>query len=371
MVSIEDVATRAGVSVATVSRALRGLSNVAPATRRRVEAAARELDYVPSPSASRLAAGRTTTVGVVLPSLGTWYHGQVLAAVHATASQQAHDVLALVVDDVNARERFLRDLPFRKRVDSLLIVDVPFSDDELDGLRATGVAVVVTGTATDAAASVGIDDRAAGHEVIEHLLSLGHRDVACIEGSISEPFRFSGPNGRRRGVADALALAGIEPRPERRVVADWTAEGGATAMGELLDAAATPPTAVFAFSDDMAIGAIGELRRHDLAVPGDVSVMGFDDHELGVHLGLTTVHQPVRSIGVRATERLLDEVRNGRRTTSHEVLPTRLVVRSTTSSPRADGDSTGGDSGDGDSGDGTAHDSDHPHLHGGDAAVTG
>lgn len=347
------------MSVATVSRALRGLTNVAPATRRRVEAAARELDYVPSPSASRLAAGRTTVVGVVLPSLGTWYHGQVLAAVHDTASRHAHDVLAIVIADPNDRDRFLRDLPFRKRVDSLLIVDVPFGGDELDRLRATGVAVVVTGAASEAAASVGIDDRAAGHEAIEHLLSLGHRDIACIEGSISEPFRFSGPNGRSRGVADALALAGIEAPPERRVVADWTADGGARAMGELLEAATTPPTAVFAFSDDMAFGALGELRRRDLAVPRDVSVMGFDDHSLGTHLGLTTVQQPVRSIGVRATERLLDEVRNGRRTTSHEVLPTRLVVRSTTAAPST-----------ADSGHGARERTRPTHLHGEGPAVT-
>lgn len=274
------------------------------------------------------------TVGVVLPSLGSWYHGQILAAVHRTASLADHDVLALVVEDVNERDRFLRNLPFRKRVDSLLVVDVPFTDDELDRLRSADVAVVLTGTPSDHAASIGIDDRAAAHEAIEHLLDLGHREIACIEGSVNEPFRFAGPNGRRRGVRDALAAAGIELPEHRRVVSDWTAGGGAAAMARLLEADAPAPTAVFAFSDDMAIGAIGELRRRGVAVPDEVSVIGFDDHAMSRHIGLTTIHQPVDAVGERATERLLDEVRNGRGTTSHEVLPTRLVERRSTAAPR-------------------------------------
>lgn len=335
VVSIEDVARRAGVSVATVSRALRGLPNVADATRLRVEAAARDLDYVSSPSAARLAAGRTGVLGLVLPGLGNWYQARVMAKVHEVWNAASHDLLAIVVDDHSERDRFVRDLPFRKRVDGLLIVDVPFAEDEFARLAGACPALVTTGARSAGLASVAVDDRGGAHALVQHLVALGHRDIALLTGSINEPFRFSGPTERAAGVTEALDAAGIHvPSAWNRTV-DWTSSDAVVQMQRVLAASGTPPTAVLCFSDDIAVGAISALRAGGLRVPEDVSVTGFDDQELAGHLGLTTVHQPVDSLARHAAELVVARVTDPDAEPSHEVLPTRLVVRGSTAAPRA------------------------------------
>ena len=334
MVSIEDVAQRAGVSVATVSRALRGLPNVATETRLRVEAAARDLDYVSDPSAARLAAGRTRTLGIVVPSLGSWYVARIMAAVHHVWSHAGHDLLAIVLEDHSARDRFLRDLPFRKRVDGLLLMDVPFSEDEYERLVGTDVAVVTAGARSERIPSVGIDDRGAARALVEHLLNLGHRDVALLGGSLNEPFRWAGPTDRMAGVTDALDAAGITLPEHRSVITDWTSRSAATGMEALLDVEEPPPTAVVCFSDEIAIAAMGVLRRMGIDVPREVSVVGFDDHDLAEHVGLTTVHQPVDTLGRRAANLLLRRLADAEDRTRHEILPTRLVIRESTAAPR-------------------------------------
>lgn len=333
MARIEDVAQRAGVSVATVSRALRGLPNVADTTRRRVEAAARDLDYVSDPSASRLAAGRTHTLGIVLPHLGTWYSSRLMAAVHDVWHAEGFDLFAIVLRSHAGRARFLRQLPFRKRVDGLLLMDLPFSEDEEQRLLSTGVAVVTAGPASPCTPSVGIDNRAAAHVLVEHLVELGHRDIALLEADLEQPFHWAGPTDRLGGVEEALAAAGIEVPPHRRASTDWSPASGAAGTEQLLEH--DPPTAVLCFSDELAIAAMGVLERRGLTVPWDVSVVGFDDHLLAPHVGLTTIHQPVDTLGRRAAGLLVDQLRAEEQAPPRrEILPTRLVVRGSTAAPR-------------------------------------
>lgn len=334
MVSIEDVAQRAGVSVATVSRALRGLPNVAPQTRLRVEEAARDLDYVSDPSAARLAAGRTHTLGIVVPGLGSWFVSRLMAAVHDVWSDAGYDLLAIVIDDRASRDRFLRDLPFRKRVDGLLLVDVPFAEDEYARFLGTGVAVVTAGNRAVRVPSVGIDDRGAARALVEHVLQLGHRDLALLEGTVNEPFQWAGPTERMAGVIDALRAADLELPDERAVITDWTPSDAASAMTQMVEGPLGPPTAVICFSDEIAIGALGALRRAGLQVPRDVSVVGFDDHDLAEHVGLTTIHQPIDTLGRRAAQLLLRRLADVDDRARHEILPTRMVVRDSTAAPR-------------------------------------
>lgn len=334
VVSIEDVAQRAGVSVATVSRALRGLPNVATETRLRVEAAARALDYVSHPSAARLAAGRTHTLGMVVPSLGSWFGARMMAAVHHVWSAAGYDLLATVISDHSDRDRFLRDLPFRKRVDGLLLMDVPFSEDEYGRLLETDVAVVTTGARSVRVPSVGIDDRGAARTVVEHLVQLGHRDLALLTGSVNDPFHWTGPTDRMAGVTDALDAERVDVPDHRQVTTDWTGRDGAAAMQRVLDATDAPPTGVVCFSDEIAIAAMGVLERAGLVVPRDVSVVGFDDHDLAEHVGLTTIHQPVDTLGRRTAALLLRRLADANDKTRHEILPTRLVVRDSTAAPR-------------------------------------
>lgn len=183
---------------------------------------------------------------------------------------------------------------------------------------------------------VGIDDRAGAESAVRHLVNLGHRRIGTISGA-SGPLHWTTPVERRRAYLDVLAEAGIEHDPALEADGDYTLEGGERAMTELL-AASRPPTAVFAQSDEMAMGALRALRRHRLKVPDDVSVVGFDDHELADVIGLTTVAQPVAGQGAEAARLLLRQLDEPHAEhPGHVQMPIHLVLRETTAPPRPRG----------------------------------
>ena len=333
--SIGDVAARAGVSVATVSRALRGLPNVAPSTRNRVLAAAHELDYVADPHASRLAAGKTRTVGMVVPMFTQWFFTQVVSGAEGVLTASGYDILLYSVSGAEAQRRFLASLPFRKRVDGLIVVDLPLSPAEQQALGAGGTPVVLVGGTSAVFPTVRIDNVAAGMAATRHLVNLGHEHVAMISNLPDDPLHFTAPLERRRGYQCVLRQLGLAPRPDFDVPGNFSLAGGAEAMAQLL-AAHPAPTAVFAQSDEMAIGALRTVRHSGLRVPEDISIVGFDDHDMAEYLGLTTIGQPVVQLGEAAAELLLRATADDDGTPPTEVvLPTKLRVRSTTGPPRA------------------------------------
>lgn len=329
--SIADVARLSGVSMATVSRALRGLPNVSPPTRDRVLAAAEQLHYVADPSASRLARQRTSTIGLVVPMLGGWYHGELFRAVEHAAGEAGYDLLPFVTGSGERLQRFVRELPFRKRVDGVAVADVPADGDSARRLTEGDVPVVTCGTSLPGASSVRIDDRAAAADATAHLVALGHTDLAVIGVQGAAQPDFAVPIQRLRGVRDALAAAGLE-LPDHRIMhgGGYRADDGAVAMRAILDDDAGAPTAVVAFSDEMAIGAVHAARAAGLGVPDDLSVIGFDDHDVSRFVGLTTVRQDVPAIGARLTALLVDRLVDPQAPAAHEVAETRLVVRQTT-----------------------------------------
>lgn len=330
MPTITDVAERAGVSVATVSRALRGLPNVSPATRDRVRRAADELAYVVDPSASRLAAGRTSTVGLVLPRLGQWYYSQLLARVDVILREAALDVLPMPLSSVEVQQRFLHELPFRKRVDALIVVDIPMTESQLDRLSETNVAVVTVGVASDRFSSFTIDNAHGTRQATDHLVGLGHRRIGIMGGGVAA-FEFTNMADRLRGYEESLQHRGIVVDPFLHVPAAVNLRGGAQSMQDLLQRA-DRPTAVVAMSDEMAIGAIQSARQFGARVPEDLSVVGFDDHEVSEFIGLTTVRQDVAAQGEWAARWVLDRLAH-RSHLVHEVQRPELIVRSTTARP--------------------------------------
>jgi LacI family transcriptional regulator, repressor for deo operon, udp, cdd, tsx, nupC, and nupG len=333
--TIDDVAKAAGVSVATVSRALRGLPNVAPSTRDRVLAAAGELQYVAHPQASRLAARRSLTVGLVVPMLGQWYYAQLFSGVEAELAAAGYDVLPYTLAGAQGIDDFLEQLPFRKRVDGLIVVDAPLAEAELERLVAGGLPALTVGYRRPGVSSLTVDNVGASRIAVGHLTGLGHRRVAMIGGIEDDPFHFSVPVDRRRGYLDALAAVGLAAEPRLIVPGNFSLEGGVDAMHRLLHLD-DPPTAVFACSDEMAIGAMQVARDAGLDVPGDLSVVGFDDHDVSEYLGLTTVRQDVVDLGERAASALLAQLapEGSPPGEQHEVQPTRLVVRRSTAPPR-------------------------------------
>lgn len=329
-VSIEDVARRAGVSIATVSRALRGLPDVAAATRDRVLEAAAELDYVASPFAARLASGRTATVGVVVPFVNRWFFAEVIDGVEAALRKSGFDLLLYNLGDEQGRTRFFDVMPIRKRVDAVLIASLVLDDAEFDALGALSCPVGLLGLERPGFLSTRIDDVAGARTAVRHLLALGHRRIGLIGGDTDDPMRFTPPLRRRDGYRDALREAGVELDPDLEVLGYFTIDGGGEAADRLL-AISDRPTALFAESDEMAYGAMRAARRAGLRVPEDVAIIGFDDHVTAELMNLSTIRQPVAEQAVDITTRLLSTIAAHDDCAAAEVvLPTELVVRAST-----------------------------------------
>lgn len=333
--SISDVAELAGVSVATVSRAIRGLPNVSPATRTRVHEAAAELQYVAHPHASRLAAGRTMTVGMAVPMLTQWFLNQVVAGAEGVLAANGYDVLLYGVPDEQTLRRFVDDLPLSKRVDGLIAVDLPMPNEDFRRLCSRGP-VTTVGVSSPFAPSAVINNEEAAATATRHLVNLGHRRIGLICHLPSQALAYMAPVQRRKGYERVLTDSGIPLDEELIVPGNFALQGGAEAMARLLTVA-NPPTAVFAQSDEMAIGALKTVRDAGLQVPGDISIVGFDDHDMAAYMDLTTVAQPAMGQGETAATLLLEQMRSGsdEATATKVVLPTQLIVRSTTGPHRS------------------------------------
>ncbi|GIU93507.1 MAG: LacI family transcriptional regulator [Acidimicrobiia bacterium] len=331
-VNIEDVARASGVSVATVSRALRGLPNVSPATRRRVMEVASHMGYRPDPNAARLAAGKTATVGLCVTAIPIWYTGQVSAGAEAVLTVAGYDLVLIVVADRQTRRRTLGEAAgLAKRVDGLLMVDIVPTADERVGLQRAGLPWVMVGAADPSTPSVVVDNMGGAAQAARHLLELGHRRIGLISGGRAA-FENSTPRERRDGFVEALAEAGVRFDPRLERPGNFSALGGYEAMMALLESS-DRPSAVFAMSDEMAIGAARAAAERGLKVPDDLSVVGFDDHELAFAFGLTTIRQPATELGSEGARRLLGLL-DGGPGDGRIVLPTELVVRESTGPPR-------------------------------------
>ena len=333
--NIVDVAERAGVSPATVSRSLRGLAKVAPETRQRVLDAARDLSYVASLGASGPAAGSRPSVAVIVPFITRWFFSTVTAGAVDFLRIHGYDVLLYHLGSADIRDHFFERMPLDSRVDGILTLSMPLTEEHTLALRALDLPMVSVGTTVPGSPSVGIDEAAAARGAVNHLLHLKHERIGFIAGEADDPrFDFVSSVGRRRGYEQALRAAGLTVDDRLVAAGPHGLEGGAAAMAQLLSRPIMP-TAVFAEYDELAIGALWALRRAGLDVPGDVSIVGVDDHEMAPMLDLTTVAQNVAAQGEVAAQLLLQVLQGEVGDTAGEpvLLPTRLVLRGTTSPP--------------------------------------
>lgn len=332
-ITIRDVAAAAGVSTATVSRALRGLDLVEPRTRDHVVAVARQLKYSVWLPASRLATGHTGIVGIVTPSVGRWYFTEVFAGVHEQLRN--HDVELLIHSAEETGESIFGSAAarLRRRVDGALVVGMAPSRQDLADLKSIDVPIVLLGAQVAELPSVSIDDRAAARTAVQHLVERGHQRIGLITG-YPVPTAALTQTARLRGYLDVLAQHSLPSPPELRVPGWFTAEGGQAAMRQFLDLLELP-TAVFVMSDEMAYGAMRALARAGLRAggdrtAGDIAIVGFDGHDLAGAFDLTTVHQPVRALAQAAADLLLARMGAGCRDGVSVVMPTRLQIRGST-----------------------------------------
>jgi LacI family repressor for deo operon, udp, cdd, tsx, nupC, and nupG len=332
MPGINDVARLAGVSTATVSRALNGKLTVSDSTRERVHAAAAALGYVVSSNAFGLATGRTKNVGVVIPFLNRWFYSSVLEGAESELLKRGYDLtLYNLGGGADERRSVFEHFLLRKRVDAVIAISLELTPGEVGRLFAMNTPIVGVGGPLPGVRTLSIDDMAVARQATEHLLERGHRRIAHIGGSEASERDFHLPTSRRFGYEAALLAAGVTPDPALFESAEFTIESGHRAATRLL-ASGAAPTAIFAASDEIAIGAILAVREAGLSVPGDVAVIGIDDHELSGFFDLTTVAQYPHDQGRRAVEMLMDELHPGGAEVTAVNLPlrTQLIVRGST-----------------------------------------
>lgn len=331
--TIRDVAKKAGVGVATVSRVLNDSTAVAATTRQRVLSAIEALNYSPSPIARRLSLGRTMTIGVIAPFFIRPSYIERLRGVEATLADSEYDFILYNVETVARRDACFRDVPRQERVDGLLIMTLPPTDAEAERFLHARMPVVLVDGAHPLISHVMIDDVSGGYQATRHLIDLGHCKIGYISDLLHEsPFGFRPVADRYTGYRQALAEAGIEFRPEYHRQGELSRREARRLARELL-ALPNPPTAIFAYSDTQAFGVLRAAQDINLKIPGELSVIGYDDIEIAEFLHLTTVRQHLYDSGVRGAELLLAEIANPSVRPQEIILPTQLVVRETTAPP--------------------------------------
>src|SRR5579859_7044439 len=327
---MKDVASLAGVAVGTVSNVLNHPDLVRPLTRARVEAAMEELGFIPNGSARQLRAGRSRCLGLVVLDVTNPFFTEVARGVEDYAQAAGYAVILCNSDEAHDKERqYLRVLE-EQRVRGILITPVHGRAPELRRIRDRGTPVVLLDRPGSAGqCSVAVDDRRGGEIAVSHLLELGHRRIALVNG----PLAIRQCADRRRGALRAVEQAGLDPGQvlTEVPVPAMNPRGGAAAAEYLLhEARDTKPTAVFCANDMLALGVLRGLSQAGVSVPGDLAVVGYDDIEFAADAAvpLTSVRQPKYQLGRAAAELLLDEAD---RPDEHEhrriVFTPELVVR--------------------------------------------
>ncbi|MFL6764682.1 MAG: LacI family DNA-binding transcriptional regulator [Sphingomicrobium sp.] len=322
--TIRDVAKRAQLSVATVSRVLNGFENVSEDARERIKAAVKDLGYVPHAGARSLSLARTNAIGVVLPALHGEFFSEIVRGMDRLASERGYFLLLSNMHPESPGGGTAVLGALRGRVDGLLLMAPHVEDHELVEALPVGLPTLLINTRgqPDSCPGIHLDNAAGARAVAEHLLALGRRRIVYIGG----PAGNIDAQERAEAVRQTLAKAkGVELIA---VPGDFFEESGERAVRDLLDAG-TSFDAIFAANDNMAIGALSALRHAGISVPGEVAVAGFDDIPLAKHLDLTTVRVRIAELGEHALERLL-AILGGRAGGGDELHAPELVVRRST-----------------------------------------
>src|SRR5690348_6054442 len=333
--TIRDIADLAGVSIATVSRVLNDKTDVAPETRETVLQVVREHGFSTNRGARGLSSGRTGMIGLMLPLVGDAYFGPLLAgAAEALYENDMRIVLAPTLHKHDREVSVIQRL-MRGTTDGAILMLPEESADELIALQRQGFPFVVVDPREqppEGIACVAAMHASGAKQATEHLLALGHRRIGAIAGARG----WYATEERLAGFRAALAGAGILLDPELVVYSDWRIPRGTEAARELLSLP-DPPTAIFGFNDNVAIGALHAARERGLSVPDDLSVIGFDDTQQAVIVTprLTSVSQPLAELGRMGVSQLI-RILDGQRVEALRMeLATRLVVRESTGPPRS------------------------------------
>lgn len=324
--TLEDVGRQCGVSRSTVSRVVNDSPLVNQATKDRVLKAIKELKYAPNFIARSLTKNCTETLAVTLPDITGGVFPEILAGMDEMAGQRGYHLLVVFLGGARPKSSTVEQLITHRRVDAIVTVASTVDDAQLTHLTEWGVPIVCVAhkSPTKKIPSILFDDAGGAAQATRLLLANDCRQIVHIRG----PRDNFDAEERARGFRDALKKANIPFDVKREVEGNFKREGGIRAIRELMDRG-IPFDAVFAGNDEMAIGAIEELKRRGKNVPREIPVIGFDDIESARFVGLTTVRVPTRELGRRAVN-IAFEMIDGKQPIGYQILPTEIVERAST-----------------------------------------
>jgi DNA-binding LacI/PurR family transcriptional regulator len=306
--TIHDVARIARVSIGTVSRVINNSPDVKSATRQRVLAAIEELHYSPNLIARSMISRRTGSIGVIVPFFTRPFFIEVLRAVATVISQAQRELVLYTVETAAQSDLYFRELPKRRKVDGVLVISLSPDETAATSFIQAQMPVVLVDAYSPLLTSFIVDNVEGAYQAVKCLVEHGHRRIGFISGIIKgDYFRFNQANDRLIGFHRAIAEAGILFEPDLVIAAEWDREGGRQAALQLLTRA-DRPTAIFAASDMQAVGVLEAARSLNMAIPGDLSLIGYDGIELSELLELSTIQQPMKSMGELGMQKLLAQI---------------------------------------------------------------
>lgn len=334
--TIKDIAERAGVGLGTVSRVLNDHPRVSETTRAKVLGAVRDLNYVPSLAARGLSMGKTQSIAVIAPFFTRSAFVERLHGIEETTAASGYDLVIYNVDAADKRDRYFRTVPDPRRVDGVIIISLPPSAPDVVRFQRSSVPIVfvdVGNPICEPFDRIVINDVEGGRLATRHLIDLGHRRIGYIGDIPLAGFNFTAGSDRFEGYRQALATAGLDVRPDYHLDGRFGRDVARELARRMLELPERP-TAIFASNDTQAMGVLEAARDLGLDVPGDLSVVGYDDIETADFLGLTTVRQLLFESGRRSVEALLGRLDDPEGTPACDILPVELIVRRTTAPPR-------------------------------------
>lgn len=327
-ITIKDVALKSGVSITTVSHVINKTRFVSKELCERVYAAMEELNYHPNTLARSLRMGETKTIGLIIPNNSNPFFAGLARLIEDVGFENGYSVILCNSDDIREKEFAYINMLIAKQTDGVIFIAAGSDPEHLLELTKRKIPVVVIDRDISHAAVdvVLVDNVKAGFEAINYLIELGHKRIACITG----PSKLTPSMGRVKGYLKALKRAGIKIKEEYIVAGDFRSPSGEAAMWQLLQVP-DPPTAIFACNDLMALGALRALRKANLSVPQDISIIGFDNIELAEEISppLTTIAQPISELATSSVELLISRMQGNSMhpETQRRVLSAWLVKR--------------------------------------------
>ncbi len=327
--TIYDVAERAGVSSATVSRMLNSPAKVSPDTRDRILAAIDELGFVPKAEARARALQRTRRIGVITPFFTAPAFVQRLRGIAGALSKVSYELVIYTVESAEQLSSYFGTIPFTGNLDGLILVSLPVSDRHAERLQSFNIPTVTIEYSHPSLNCVVIDDYEGGRLAAEHLIRKGHRCVAFMAKPDVPEYTVQSATQRFTGFRETLASAGIELSGEYvRLVPDE--QDSIHRATEALMKLPIPPTAIFGGLEVYALGALKAARQLGVKVPEQLAVIGFDDLDLAEYADLSTIRQHLDESGRLAVEILLAQISDSSRPVQHVRLPLKLIERQTT-----------------------------------------